>query len=186
MGNSDDLFMVFLYASIACLLVILIDGWFLRPRRDPGAKAAEEPLYARLAAYALVALAVGMLWRLFRYEAVDFSLMLVSIGAVSGGIGFASSASLGGNLGQIAAGDGMHGANVVFHTTALFHRHLCVARFHFLEARLDRGEIRGLHAHGARKEPLAEGLRAHLVPGFQNVHVRLCWRSQSAASRHRT
>ena len=25
-----------------------------------------------------------MLWRLFRYEAVDFSLMLVVVGAVSG------------------------------------------------------------------------------------------------------
>ncbi len=29
-------------------------------------------------------LALAMLWRLFRYEAVDFSLMLVVVGAVSG------------------------------------------------------------------------------------------------------
>ena len=84
MGESDELFSVFFYAALACLVVIVIDGWFIRPRRDPGASLVEEPLYARFAGYALVALAAGMLWRLFRYEAVDFSLMLVSIGAVSG------------------------------------------------------------------------------------------------------
>ena len=84
MGNPDDVFLIFLYAAIACLLVILVDGWFIRPQRDPGAKSVDEPLYARLAGYALVALSAGMLWRLFRYEAVDFSLMLVSIGALSG------------------------------------------------------------------------------------------------------
>ena len=84
MGESDEIFMAFLYAALACLLVIVIDGWFIRPQRDPGASAIEEPLYARLAGFGLVALAAGMLWRLFRYEAVDFSLMLVSIGALSG------------------------------------------------------------------------------------------------------
>jgi signal peptidase I len=40
----------------------------------------------KLAGYALLALALGMLWRLFRYEAVDFSLMLVAVGALSGAI----------------------------------------------------------------------------------------------------
>jgi signal peptidase I len=84
LGESDGLFLVFFYAALACLLVIVVDGWFLRPQRDPGASEVEEPLYARFAGYALVGLAAGMLWRLFRYEAVDFSLMLVSIGALSG------------------------------------------------------------------------------------------------------
>lgn len=84
MGESDGVFLAFLYAALACLMIIVIDGWFIRPQRDPGASAVEEPLYARLAGYGLVALAAGMLWRLFRYEAVDFSLMLVSIGALSG------------------------------------------------------------------------------------------------------
>jgi len=69
---------------MACVLVILADGWFLRPRRDPGATSTEEPWLPKLAGYALVGLALAMLWRLFRYEAVDFSLMLVAVGALSG------------------------------------------------------------------------------------------------------
>src|ERR1700736_221626 len=84
MNDGDSLFIGLLCAGAVCDLIILIDGWFLRPRRDPGATSAEEPLLPKLAGYALVGLAVGMLWRLFRYEAVDFSLMLVVVGAVSG------------------------------------------------------------------------------------------------------
>ncbi len=76
--------MVLLGAAAVCVLVILIDGWFLRPQRDPGATNAEEPLAPKLAGYALVVVALLMLWRLLRYEAVDFSLMLVVVGAVSG------------------------------------------------------------------------------------------------------
>jgi signal peptidase I len=64
--------------------VILVEGWFLRPKRDPGAMSVEEPWLPKLAGYGLIVLAVVMLWRLFRYEAVDFSLMLVVVGAVSG------------------------------------------------------------------------------------------------------
>ncbi len=66
------------------MLVILVDGWFFRPKRDPGAMSVEEPTLPKLAGYALVGLALAMLWRLFRYEAVDFSLMLVIVGAISG------------------------------------------------------------------------------------------------------
>ena len=84
MNDGDGIFIGLLCAGAVCVLIILIDGWFLRPRRDPGATSAEEPLLPKLAGYALVGLAVGMLWRLFRYEAVDFSLMLVVVGAVSG------------------------------------------------------------------------------------------------------
>ena len=84
MTNGDSLFIVLLCLSLACVLVILIDGWFVRPQRDPGATSEVEPWLPRLAGYALVALALGMLWRLFRYEAVDFSLMLVVVGALSG------------------------------------------------------------------------------------------------------
>ncbi len=86
MSDGDSLFVVLLLAAIACVLVILIDGWFVRPQRDPGATSATEPLLPRLAGYALVALALAMLWRLFRYEAVDFSFMLVVVGAISGAI----------------------------------------------------------------------------------------------------
>ncbi len=84
MNDGDHLFVVLLCAAAVCVLVILIDGWFLRPNRDPGATNAEEPLAPKLAGYALVGLALVMLWRLLKYEAVDFSLMLVVVGAVSG------------------------------------------------------------------------------------------------------
>lgn len=84
MNDGDNLFLVLLCAGIACVLVILIDGWFFRPQRDPGATSVDEPWLPKMAGYVLVVLALAMLWRLFRYEAVDFSLMLVVVGAVSG------------------------------------------------------------------------------------------------------
>jgi signal peptidase I len=83
-NDGDNLFMVLLGAGIVCVLVILADGWFYRPKRDPGATSVAEPTLPKMAGYALVVLAVAMLWRLFRYEAVDFSLMLVVVGAISG------------------------------------------------------------------------------------------------------
>src|ERR1700679_1566363 len=73
-----------LCAGIVCVLVILVDGWFFRPKRDPGATSVEEPWPPKIAGYVLVVLSLAMLWRLFRYEAVDFSLMLVVVGAISG------------------------------------------------------------------------------------------------------
>lgn len=84
MNDGDRIFVGLLCAGAVCVLVILIDGWFFRPRRDPGASGVEEPMLPKLAGYALVGLSLGMLWRLFKYEAVDFSLMLVVVGAVSG------------------------------------------------------------------------------------------------------
>jgi signal peptidase I len=83
-NDGDRIFKGLLFAGAVCVLIILIDGWFLRPRRDPGATSAEEPLLPKFAGYALVGLSLAMLWRLFRYEAVDFSLMLVIVGALSG------------------------------------------------------------------------------------------------------
>jgi signal peptidase I len=83
-NDGDSLFIVLLGLSLACILVILIDGWFVRPQRDPGATSVDEPWLPKLAGYVLVALALAMLWRLFRYEAVDFSLMLVVVGILSG------------------------------------------------------------------------------------------------------
>jgi signal peptidase I len=83
-NDGDNLFMGLLCAGIACVLVILVDGWILRPKRDPGATSTVEPWLPKMAGYALVVLALAMLWRLFRYEAVDFSFMLVVVGALSG------------------------------------------------------------------------------------------------------
>ena len=86
MNDGDNLFIGLLCAGAVCVLVILADGWFYRPQRDPGATSVDEPWLPKMAGYALVVLSLAMLWRLFRYEAVDFSLMLVVGGAVSGGI----------------------------------------------------------------------------------------------------
>src|SRR6202162_4379889 len=84
MNDGDSLFIGLLCAAVACVLVIVVDGWFLRPQRDPGATSVDEPWLPKIAGYALVVLSLAMLWRLFRYEAVDFSLMLVVVGAISG------------------------------------------------------------------------------------------------------
>ncbi len=84
MNDGDSVFMGLLCAGVVCVLVILADGWFFRPKRDPGATSAEEPWLPKMAGYALVIVSLAMLWRLFRYEAVDFSLMLVVVGAISG------------------------------------------------------------------------------------------------------
>ena len=84
MTETDHIFVALLCAAAACVLVIVIDGWFIRPSRDPSASNAEEPMLPKLAGYALVAFSIGLLWRLFRYEAVDFSLMLVVVGGLSG------------------------------------------------------------------------------------------------------
>src|SRR6202049_713686 len=86
MNDGDSFFIGLLCAGVVCVLVILIDGWFFRPKRDPGATSVQEPWLPKMAGYALVGLSLAMLWRLFRYEAVDFSLMLVVVGAISGAI----------------------------------------------------------------------------------------------------
>ncbi len=84
MNDGDSLFLVLLCAAAACVLLILIDAWFLRPKRDPATTGTDEPALVKVAGYALVVLALVLLWRMFRYEAVDFSLMLVIVGAVAG------------------------------------------------------------------------------------------------------
>jgi signal peptidase I len=83
-NDGDSLFPVLLCAAAACVVLILIDAWFLRPKRDPAATGLDEPWLVKAAGYALIALALVLLWRMFRYEAVDFSLMLVIVGALAG------------------------------------------------------------------------------------------------------
>ncbi len=84
MNDADSLLQYLLVGALACLVYLLVDAWVLRPRRDPAASSAVDPWASRLASYGLSGLAVVVLWRLFRYEAVDFSLMLVVIGGVAG------------------------------------------------------------------------------------------------------
>jgi signal peptidase I len=95
-----------LCAAVVCVVVLLVDGWFLRPTRDPGAISVNEPVLPRLAGIALVALSAAMLWRLFRYEAVDFSLMLVAVGAMSGVIWLIDQAFFARERKAAAAGSG--------------------------------------------------------------------------------
>jgi signal peptidase I len=83
-NDADSLFLVLLCAAVACVLLILVDAWFLRPKRDPATTASDEPWLVKAAGYALIGLSLVLLWRMFRYEAVDFSLMLVIVGAVAG------------------------------------------------------------------------------------------------------
>ncbi len=83
-GDTDPLFVGLWWCALGVLAVVLIDGWFLRPRRDPTSSGANEPSYLRVCTYLLVGLAVAMMWRLFRHEAVDFSLMLMVVGGLAG------------------------------------------------------------------------------------------------------
>jgi signal peptidase I len=83
-SDGDSLIVFLLGAALACLLILLADAWVWRPKRDPAATSTAEPWLPKTAGYALVALSLAILWRLFRYEAVDFSLMLVLVGAVAG------------------------------------------------------------------------------------------------------
>jgi hypothetical protein len=83
--NESDNLMVFLLTAVAaCVLVLLLDAWVWRPRRDPAASSLTDPWLPKSAAYAVAALSLIVLWQLFRHEAVDFSLMLVDVGAGAG------------------------------------------------------------------------------------------------------
>ena len=106
MTETDHVFVALLCAAAVCVLVIVIDGWFMRPNRDPSASSAEEPMLPKLAGYALVGFSIGLLWRLFRYEAVDFSLMLVVVGALSGLIWLADQLFFAGRRKRTAAAAG--------------------------------------------------------------------------------
>ena len=84
MNDGDSLFLGLLCVAVACIFIVLVDAWVLRPRRDPGATSLAEPWLPKYAGYVLVGVSLALLWRLFKYEAVDFSLMLVIVGALAG------------------------------------------------------------------------------------------------------
>jgi len=83
-NDGDSLFLGLLCVAVACIFIVLVDAWVLRPRRDPGATSLAEPWLPKYAGYVLVGVSLALLWRLFKYEAVDFSLMLVIVGALAG------------------------------------------------------------------------------------------------------
>jgi signal peptidase I len=83
-NDGDSLMTILLAADLACVVVLLIDAWVWRVRRDPAATSVADPALIRSTTYAVVALSVIILWRMFRHESVDFSLMLVIVGALAG------------------------------------------------------------------------------------------------------
>ena len=84
MSDGDSLMGFLLVADALCLVLLLVDAWVWRPRRDPASTSVTGPLVTQLASYGLAGLSLIILWRLFRHEAVDFSLMLVIVGALAG------------------------------------------------------------------------------------------------------
>jgi signal peptidase I len=83
-NDGDSLMIFLLVADAACLGVLLVDAWAWRPRRDPASTSVTGPRLAQYASYGLAGLSLFILWRLFRHEAVDFSLMLVIVGVIAG------------------------------------------------------------------------------------------------------
>jgi signal peptidase I len=83
-NETDRLFPVFVVLAAIAAALILLDGWFLAPRRELAGRREEEPALQKYGSYVLVAACAAVLWRLFRYEAAEFSLVLVVLGAVSG------------------------------------------------------------------------------------------------------
>ena len=84
MNDGDSLMIFLLAADAACLGVLLLDAWVWRPKRDPSSISAAGPWLTQAASWGLAGLSLLILWRLFRHEAVDFSLMLVIVGLVAG------------------------------------------------------------------------------------------------------
>jgi signal peptidase I len=83
-NEGDNLMMILLAADLACVVLLLIDAWVWRVRRDPAATSVVDPALTRGATYGVGGLSALVLWRMFRHEAVDFSLMLVVVGALAG------------------------------------------------------------------------------------------------------
>jgi signal peptidase I len=82
-----DVSSIFSWLALAggvCVAAILLDGWFLQPRREQAGRRDATPWLSQAAGILLLVLCVAMLWQLFRYEAAEFSLVLVVLGAVSG------------------------------------------------------------------------------------------------------
>jgi signal peptidase I len=82
-STTDSVFVFFAALAAVAYLVILVDGWVIAPRQLAAGKRIDGP---RAQAYVvvLVAACLGALWRLLRYEAAEFSLVLVVLGAVAG------------------------------------------------------------------------------------------------------
>lgn len=82
----DQLTLIATWLAVPVGLIALIDDWFLRPGREIAAAPApaRDPPLARAAYLALPILVIGAVVRMLRAEALDFSLVLVLIAAVSG------------------------------------------------------------------------------------------------------
>jgi len=87
MNDGDSLFIgLRVRRRTVCVLIILIDGWIFRPKRDPGRPAWRSHGCRRWPDMRWWVWRWRCLWRLFRYEAVDFQLMMVVGSAPSSGL----------------------------------------------------------------------------------------------------
>ena len=82
----DQIVLVLSWLLLPVAVIVIVDDWFLRPRRRLAAlpNAAEDPAPLRLLYMAFPLLVIAGALKLFRSERLDFSLVLVLVSVVGG------------------------------------------------------------------------------------------------------
>jgi signal peptidase I len=82
----DQILLVLSWLLLPVLAVVVVDDWFLRPRRRLAALPGEtqDPAPLNLAYHAVLPLLIAAGYRMIRSERLDFALALVVISAVGG------------------------------------------------------------------------------------------------------
>ncbi|HXN09833.1 MAG TPA: hypothetical protein VN859_01215, partial [Steroidobacteraceae bacterium] len=81
-----QLISVLAWAALPVTLVAVIDDWFLRPRRRIAHPEGRDPAVLSALYFVLPVLLLAAVLRLLGSERLDFSLVLVIVVVVSGGI----------------------------------------------------------------------------------------------------
>jgi signal peptidase I len=82
----DQIVLILSWLLLPVAVVVIVDDWYLRPRRRLAAlpNAAEDPAVLRLLYAIFPLLVIAAALKLFRSERLDFSLVLVVVSAVGG------------------------------------------------------------------------------------------------------